>query len=155
VAESFVTGIAPTQKVDELEKMLAGISGIDNARLTVITKATRGEEHERSFLTFVHTGKRDIDAEVVGGHIGADDAIIGGSGGTGVPGLAPGSPWAHLEHPHVAQHVGELPIPDDEADNYNDAIEDGRTVVAYKLNGDKDAALAGFHAAGLSVVRSY
>ena len=54
-----------------------------------------------------------------------------------------------------SRSANDLPIPDDEADNYNDAIEDGRCVVAYKLNGDKDAAIAGFHAAGLSVVRTY
>ena len=138
---AFVTGIAQTQDVDELERLLGAIPGVDHSKAVVITAADRTDEHDESFINFVHatTG-------------GAE--IIEGSGGTGVPGIN-GSDLGHLSHPHVVQHVGSLPIPEDEADNYNDAIDNGRSVIAYAIDGDTSSTEAAFKSAGLAHVKSF
>ena len=139
---AFVTGIAPTQNVDELEKILGSVTGADRSKFVVLTSAERTDEHDDSFINFVHA--------TTGG-----DEIIEGGGGTGVPGINSGSGLGYLAHPHVIQHVGALPIPEDEADNYNDAIDNGRTVVAYPADGDASAAEAAFKAAGLLHVKTF
>lgn len=143
---AFVTGIAPTQDVNELEKLMSSTTGLDHSKFVVITKADRTDEHDDSFLKFAHA------AEVEG-----TNSLILGGGGTGVPDInQPGTTqFGYLGHPHVVQHVGTLPIPEDEADNYNDAIDDGRTVVAYPIDGDASAAEAAFHAAGLAHVKTF
>jgi len=140
---AFVTGIAPTQDVDDLEKMLGGMPGLDHSKFVVITKADRTDEHDDSFLNFVHAASQD--------HMLLNDP------GTSVPGINPSAPLNnYLTHPHVIQHVGNLPIPDDEADNYNDAIENGRTVVAYPIDGGSaDSTTVVFKAAGLAHVKSF
>ena len=49
-----------------------------------------------------------------------------------------------------------MSIPDDEVENFNDAIEDGRAVIVYPDAGtDADKVAAAFRAAGLRNVRSY
>ncbi|MGA7571392.1 MAG: hypothetical protein WCA80_11375, partial [Candidatus Aquilonibacter sp.] len=95
-----------------------------------------------SFLNFVHAASED--------HLLINDP------GTSVPGINTSAPLNdYLSHPHVVKHVGNLPIPDDEADNYNDAIENGRTVVAYPVDADTSAATAAFHGAGLLHVKTF
>ncbi len=142
---AFVTGIAPTQDVNELEKTI-GSMGLDHSKFVVITKADRTDEHDDSFLAFAHA------AEVEG-----TNSLILDGGGTGVPDInRPGTvQLGYLGHPHVVQHVGNLPIPEDEADNYNDAIDNGRTVVAYPVDADPAAVTAAFHTAGLLHVKTF
>ena len=153
MAACFVTGIAPTEDIAALEKMLGDMPGIDNAKLTVITKTDRSYEHDSSFLNFCHVGANEIDSDTIGS-IGGD-SIMTGSGGTGMPGLTSRSTLSYFSHPKVAQHVGALPIPEDEADNYNDAIEDGRTVVAYQCEGDTTALESAFRNAGVQHVKTF
>ena len=139
---AFVTGIAPSQDVDDLEKMLSSMTGLEHSKFVVITKADRTDEHDDSFLNFVHAASQD--------HLLINDP------GTSVPGINPSTPLNdYLSHPHVVQHVGTLPIPDDEADNYNDAIDNGRTVVAYPVDVDPAAVTAAFRSAGLLHVKTF
>jgi len=139
---AFVTGIAQTQDVDALEKLI-GSMGLEHDKFVVITKADRTDEHDESFINFVHA--------TTGG-----DEIITGGGGTGVPDLNPSGGLAYLSHPHVVQHVGNLPIPEDEADNYNDAIDNGRTVLAYPVDGGSQASIeAAFRSAGIVHVKPF
>jgi hypothetical protein len=143
---AFVTGIAPTQDVDKLEKMLGGMPSLDHSKFVVITNCERTDEHDDSFLAFAHA------AEVEG-----TNSLILDGGGTGVPDInQPGNiQLGYLGHPHVVQHCGNLPIPEDEADNYNDAIDNGRTVVAYPVDGDAASAEALFRTAGLMHVKTF
>ena len=142
---AFVTGIAQTQDVDELEKLLGGITGVDHDKFVVITKCERTDEHDDSFLAFAHA------AEVEG-----TNKLILDGGGTGVPTSSAGDDTAgYLGHPHVVQHCGNLPIPEDEADNYNDAIDNGRSVIAYPVDGDAAAVQTAFHNAGLAHVKTF
>jgi hypothetical protein len=138
---AFVTGIAQSQDVAGLENILGGIAGVDRSKLVVITSADRTDEHDDSFINFVHAAT------------GGEEMITGGEGTT-VPGINDNG-LGYLSHPHVIQHVGNLPIPDDEADNYNDAIDNGRAVVAYPANGNAASIEAGFKAAGLSHVKTF
>ena len=139
---AYVTGIAQTQDIAELEKILGGIPGIDRAKFVVITSADRTDEHDDSFINFVHATT------------GGEDIITGG-GGTGVPGINDDDGLGYLAHPHVIQHVGNLPIPEDEADNYNDAIDNGRSVIAVAIEGDTASTEAAFKAAGLAHVKKF
>jgi hypothetical protein len=143
---AFVTGIAQTQDVSELEKIIGGMAGLDHDKFVIITKCDRTDEHDDSFLQFAHATEVE----------GTNSLILDG-GGTGVPDInEPGTiQLGYLGHPHVVQHVGNLPIPEDEADNYNDAIENGRTVVAYPVNGNAAATETAFHTAGLAHVKTF
>ncbi len=139
---AFVTGIAPTRDVETLEKTLDGISGIDRSKFIVLTSADRDDDHDDSFINFVHAG--------------GDDNMITGDPGTRVPGIGIASEsLGYLSHPHFIQRVGNLPIPEDEADNYNDAIDEGRAVVAYPADGNGAAIEAAFRSAGLAHVKTF
>lgn len=155
MAASFVTGIAPTEDITELEQILGEMPGVDRTKLVVITKAERTYEHDSSFLNFIHAGGPVIDSDTAGRV--EDASIMTGGGGTGVPGLSvPTSQLGYLGHEKVIQHVGNLPIPEDEADNYNDAIEDGRVVVAYECtNVDPAPVEAAFRGAGVKKVKTF
>jgi hypothetical protein len=144
---AFVTGIAQTQDVDEIEKLLGSMTGLDHSKFVVITKCERTDEHDDSFITFVHAV---ADTE------GSNHLIYDG-GGTEVPQInLPGTiQLGYLGHPHVIQHCGNLPIPEDEADNYNDAIDNGRTVVAYPVDGDAASVQTTMHNAGLAHVKTF
>jgi hypothetical protein len=155
VPACYVTGIAPTEEVPALERMLGSVSGVDHAKLTVITKVDRTDEHEDSFLNFIHCGAPEIEGDMLG-HIGGD-TIMTGSGGTGVPGMTSTSgTLGYFAHPHVIQHVGTLPIPEDEAENYTDAIDDGRVVVAYACTDSETATYeSAFRSAGVLHVKTF
>jgi hypothetical protein len=61
---------------------------------------------------------------------------IGGGQGTGVPGITSASPamggaTRYFRNEALSDRLGDLEIPDDEMDNYIDALGAGRSVVAY------------------------
>jgi hypothetical protein len=88
-------------------------------------------------------GPDDDDTLATGGHI--DTAIITGGGletGTGVPGITGGMIPGVTSTPRVAgigpadgdslwSRLADLAIPDDEVENYAEALEAGRSIVAY------------------------
>jgi hypothetical protein len=63
--------------------------------------------------------------------------MTGGGQGTGVPGVTSGVPSAggygtrYFRNETLSDRLGDLEIPDDEVDNYVDALQAGRTVVGY------------------------
>lgn len=140
---AFVTGIAPTQDVAELEKLLGGLSGLDRSKFVVITSEDQSDEHDDSFLEFVHAS--------------GDDRQFLGDDSSNVPGISRSTPTlgGYLSHPHFIRRVGNLPIPDDEADNYNDAIDEGRTLVAYPADGNASQVETAFKSAGLAHVKTF
>ena len=153
MADCFVTGIAPTTDVKALETMLGELPGVQTAKLIVLTKTDRSYEHDSSFLNFIHVGAQEIDSDTIGNI--ESSSIMTGGGGTGVPGMTTRSSLGYFSHPKVAQHVGNLPIPEDEADNYNDAIEDGRAVVAYQCEGETAAVENAFRSSGVLHVKTF
>jgi hypothetical protein len=63
--------------------------------------------------------------------------MTGGGQGTGVPGITSGVPTAggygtrYFRNEALGDRLGDLEIPDDEVDNYIEALQAGRSVVAY------------------------
>ncbi len=152
----YVTGIVPTNDVSELEKILGGVPNIDHSKLSVITREAPTEEHDESFLNFIHPGQ-SISGDDFGTLASMDTAIMTSGGGTGVPGLtSSGSGLDFLNDEYVQAEVGILPIPDDERANYNDALDEGRVVVAYQCSeADTNAVEAAMHQAGVNKIKTY
>ena len=153
----YVTGITPSNDIAEIEQIVGKIDGIDRAKLTVLTKADRTYEHESSFLNFIHTTEPFIDSDAVGSLSTHNESLLTGGTGTGVPGIGGG--MTHLTSStsdRSPQRVGNLPIPTDEADNYNDAIEDGRSVIAYDCDPAQQAVFEeAFRKAGVNKVKTF
>jgi len=63
--------------------------------------------------------------------------MTGGGQGTGVPGVTSGVPTAggygtrYFRNEALSDRLGDLEIPDDQVENYVDALSAGRSVVAY------------------------
>ncbi len=80
--------------------------------------------------------------------------------GTDVPGLTAGhqatlEQFTHYDEPH-RRYFASFAIPDDEVDNFCDAVADGRSVVLYPDPGaDEQQIATAFRAAGLKNVRAY
>ncbi len=99
-----------------------------------------------------------------------DTAILTGGGletGTGVPGLTgsgvPGISGAVHEADagliageSIWERLADLEIPDDEVENYVEALEAGRSLVAYHATPDNLAHVeAAFRTAGLAKIKSF
>ncbi len=100
-----------------------------------------------------------LDGEIEGvtphGIIGAE--ILTSDGGTAVPGINTSSSRpAYFPEGSLAHQLGELNIPDSEIENYYEALEAGRSVIAYNgASGDPDQVMAIFRSAQLMNVRSF
>lgn len=153
----YVTGIAASSDIAQLEQTVGAISGIDRSKLTVLTKSDRTYEHESSFLNFIHTTEPYIDSDAAGTLSMRNESLLTGGTGTGVPGMGGGARgFTTATNERTPQHVGNLPIPTDEADNYNDAIEDGRAVLAYECDPAQQATLEdAFRKAGIAKVKTF
>jgi hypothetical protein len=143
--EYLVTGIAPTADPAQVTQMLAG-SALDDARLSTVTK-TSAQAHMHA--TEHHGGPS----------LSSASTIMTGSSGTGVPGV--GGAHASLSsfsgHGSVTDYLGGLPlIPPDQAEHFNIAIAEGRTLVMYKATPEEaPQAEAAFRTAGLRNVKIF
>lgn len=143
MTEYVVAGIARTSDPAQLEKILMGCAELDPQRLTIITKSQLTPTYEDSPLRSVHS-------------IGP--TMSTGSGGTGVPGIGGGSPslLSSAGRAHVPQYLQDAAIPHDVAENYNIAIDEGRSVVTYRANPDEaSTAEATFRSCGLVNVKTF
>ena len=143
MADYLVTGIAPTRDVAEAAKMLDG-ANLDPTRLSAVSKASvqaRAQTHED------HAGGRSFSAST----------IMTGSGGTGVPGVGGGHASLSTSHSSVPDYLGGIPlIPAPQAEHFNIAIAEGRTVVMYKATPDEAPQVeAAFRSAGLRNVKIF
>ena len=130
-----VTGLSPSADVGALHKALAD-AGLSTDRLQTI-------------------GPDEAQQGVSAGIAGAD--ILTSDHSTGVPGIT-GSPHrrAFFRNESLEDRLGDLEIPDSELDNYVEALERGRTVVAYFAH-ESDAAKVEeiFRTAELANVRRF
>lgn len=151
----LVIGIYPNSDAKALESALSS-QQIDLSKVTVL--ANDGENTESTSLTFVDV-ITDEESNSLADDMTRRTGILPDSGGTSVPGL--GGPQTRLEsfEPHVQStrhHLGRYGVPEDEVDNFDEAIGDGRAVVLYANAGaDESKIAAAFKAAGLQNVRSY
>jgi len=88
--------------------------------------------------------------------------MTGGGQGTGVPGVTSGVPTAggygtrYFRNEALSDRLGDLEIPDDQVENYVDALQAGRSVVAYFAKAETVAAVEGiFRASGLAKVKTF
>jgi hypothetical protein len=154
----LVAGISPDHDVQAIEAALKA-HDIDLALVTVFTK-TPLEAHDESGLNFEYVVK-DMEVNSLSDDQTKNMGIMGDAGGTGVPGLTssdrPGMTVSSFAEAEAApDYLSGVAISDDEVDNYNEAIEEGRAVAIFQAaGGDSAAAEAAFKAAGLKNVRSF
>jgi hypothetical protein len=104
------------------------------------------------------------DAEIGAVRTVIGNSVLGdgdGGTGTGVPGLT-GATHSSLISRQLfrseshADRLGDLEIPDDEVQNYIDALQAGRSVIAYFAKPDTlEKAAAAFRASGLARVKVF
>lgn len=158
VIEYLVVGIAPTAEPAELERTLS-TDPYKQDRLAVMTRDAPTPDHEESALRFIHVHlglpheTTDVDHDTILG----DSGILTDTGGVNMPNISADVRYAgFFAHPDVVDHLSGYPIPLDEVENYNEAIEDGRTVVLYKALPSEQAGVAQqFKDAGLKNVKSF
>jgi hypothetical protein len=87
----------------------------------------------------------------------AGEGLITSDGGTAVPGINTGSTRRiFFRNESMPDRLGDLEIPDSEMDNYIEALERGRTIVAFFAKPDNiDGVEQIFRDAGLANVRRY
>lgn len=83
---------------------------------------------------------------------------IGGGQGTGVPGITSASPTMggstrYFRNEALTDRLGDLEIPDDEMDNYVDALQAGRSVVAYFAKPETLAQVEGIFRADTGLLK--
>lgn len=158
VVQFLVVGIAPTGEPAELEDMLMPTVS-KHEDLRVITKDSPSQEHEESALHFIHVHiglpheTSDVDHDVLEG----DTSILTDAGGVNIPNISADTRYVgFFAHPHVVDYLAGYPIPEDEVDNYNEAIDDGRCVVLYKAPQEEAPNVQqAFKSAGLKNVKTF
>jgi hypothetical protein len=143
--EYLVTGIAPGSDPAQVAQMLAG-AALDDGRLSTVTKASA----QANMHAAEHHG---------GPSLSSASTIMTGSSGTGVPGM--GGAHASLSsfsgHGSAPDYLGGLPlIPADQAEHFNIAIAEGRTLVMYKATPEEAPQVESvFRSAGLRNVKIF
>ncbi|MBV9719546.1 MAG: hypothetical protein JOZ77_09505 [Candidatus Eremiobacteraeota bacterium] len=161
MATSLVVGIFPDSDHQALESALSA-QQIDPSRVKVISANAPDPEDESTQLVFVDV-IADMESNSLSDDMTHGTGVLPDSGGTGVPGISSGGtgPQATLEsftHHEAAslRYLEGLGIPEDERENFGDAVADGRSVVLYSDAGsDAQTVAAAFKAAGLRNVREY
>jgi hypothetical protein len=143
-----VTGISQHGDIKSLEKALsdAGFS-LDPIQLI-------GPEDSESNLADIERSQRH-DSEI----------MLGGGQGTGVPGINGNHMTLEQLHPsqtyfrneELWDRLGDFEIPDDEIENYLEALSAGRSVVAYFAHKQENVSkIEGiFRASGLAKVKTF
>jgi len=157
MAEHLVTGIAQTSNPSHLEDALCAHETVDCDKMAIITKDQPSEMHHESILTFLHVGAdhatTDVDHEVITG----GEAILTNLSDPQVPNISADTRYVgFFAEPHIINHLADYAIPDDQVQNYNDAIEAGRSVVVYKAEPGESAGVEQtFKDAGLKNVKTF
>jgi len=83
--------------------------------------------------------------------------LITGGQGTGVPGLTNDGPGlVYFRNESLSDRLGDLEIPDSEMDNYVEALQAGRSIVAYFAHEDTVATVEEiFRTGGLAKVKTF
>lgn len=156
MAEHLVTGIAQSSDPAHLEDALCK-EHMDCDKMAVITKDEPTDLHHESVLTFMHVGQEhattDVDHEVIAG----GEAILTNIMGPQVPNISADTRYVgFFAEPHIIDHLADYAIPEDQVQNYNDAIEAGRSVVVYKADrAEAPQVEQTFKDAGLKNVKTF
>jgi hypothetical protein len=140
---SVVVGIFPDHS--GLEKLTDAIKagGMSVDRLRIVSPETPSEYLASSGAKFMFSGDAEPSA------ISTGRGIITGLGGTGVPGLTESFPRVEAFHaPSLDELFSELDIPDGRMEDFERAVESGRTVVGYNAGNDIERVKDLFKTAG-------
>ena len=156
MAEQLVTGIAQTSNPDHLEDALCK-ENVDCDKLAVITKDQPTDQHQESVLTFMHVGEQHATSDVQHEVIAGGESILTNFGDPQVPNISSDNRYiGFFAEPHIIDHLAQYAIPSDQVQNYNDAIEAGRSVVVYKAApGEAPSVEQTFKDAGLANVKTF
>ncbi len=151
---NLVVGIFPQSDPKMIEAAL-GAQNLDLSKVKVVTANVDAAAAEESVMDFI-----DVFTAMESNSL--SDSLTEGTGvldqtGTGVPGISGAVPsLASLSSDEgLHSYLKGIAIPDDEVENFNEAISDGRAVIAYPDPSDGAATAAAFKAAGLLNVRTY
>ena len=131
---NVVTGLSPDGKIDALKSALqeAGIP------LDPLQRISASDSHE------------SLSRGLAGSN------LITSDGGTTVPGLGTSGARPFFRNESITDRLGDLEIPDSEMDNYAEALERGKSVVAYFAKADIiDKVEEIFKTSGLANVRRF
>lgn len=156
MAAGLVIGIFSDSNAKALEDALSA-QQIDPSKVKVF--AGDGDDSESSSLDFIEVFSDTDSISELSDDMTRGTGVLADSGGTAVPGVTgPETRFkAYFPEEGVSKHyLAGFPVPDDEVENFDDAIADGRAVVLYPDAGaDEQKIAAAFKAAGLQNVRSY
>ena len=145
-----VTGISENPNTSAVEKALRD-AGLSLEPLAVYLAGEAPEVHPDSGARFIYTGT-DSMRDMLGRGSGGIYATGAGS----VPGLEVGGSKEYFKRETIDDELSELDIPDSELENYNEAIEAGRAVVAYFARPETVGPVEGiFRDAGFANVRTF
>lgn len=156
MAEHLVTGIAQSSNPEHLEDALCK-EPVDCSKMAVITKDEPTDQHHESVLTFMHVGSDHATTDVQHEVITGGEAILTNFGDPQVPNISSDMRYiGFFAEPHIIDHLAQYNIPGDQVQNYNDAIEAGRSVVVYKAEpGEAPVVEQSFKDAGLKNVQTF
>lgn len=157
MAEHLVTGIAQTSDPTHLEDALCNKEAVNCDKIAVITKDQPRQEHQESVLSFLHVGQEHATSDVAHEVIVGGESILTNLGDPQVPNISQDYRYVgFFAEPHIIDHLADWAIPEDQAQNYNDAIEAGRSVVVYKAApGEAPGVEQTFKDAGLKNVKTF
>ena len=157
MAEHLVTGIAQTSDPAHLENTLCNTDAVNADKIAVITKDQPTDEHHESVLTFFHVGQEHATSDVAHEVIVGGESILTNFGDPQVPNISEDTRYiGFFAEPHIIDHLSDYAIPGDQVQNYNDAIEAGRSVVVYKADpGEAPTVEKTFKDAGLKNVKTF
>jgi hypothetical protein len=156
VSQGLVVGIYAGSDPAAIEGALTAHQ-IDASKVKVLRSASVATPaEEASELDFIDVAV-SMESNSLSDDMTKGLGIMGDSGGTSVPMGRSASLGSFTSRGGASKnYLAGLAIPDDEAGNFNEAIEAGRAVIAYPDAGaDADKIAAAFRAAGLRNVRLY
>jgi hypothetical protein len=156
VAAGLVIGICSNSDVKALDDALLA-QQIDLDKVKVF--AGDGDDLETSPLDFIEVFTETESISGLSDDMTRGTGVLADSGGTAVPGLTGSETRLRAFFPEEGaskHYLDGFPVPDDEVENFDDAIADGHAVVLYPDAGaDAPKVAAAFKAAGLLNVRSF
>lgn len=151
----LVTGIAQTAAPAELEGALCNL--LDCNKVVVITSDSPTAEHNNAMLSYIHASEGPQTTDTSGDVIRGNTGIMTNAGGVNIPGISADTRFVgYFANPHIIDHLADWPIPQDQVQNYNEAIDAGRAVVTYKATPEEAPQVeAAFKEAGLKNVKTF
>lgn len=158
MANQLIVGIFASTDAAALEKALSSVPGLDRNRLRVFMADSGAAPPQDASLQYTLL-RPDVEEEL-SPELTHGTGLLTDFGGTDVPGITDSrekSLTDFEEEQQFPNYLGFLAIPDDEVDNFNEAIAEGRTVVAYSVESEAEAAEAqrALRAAGLRNVEMF